>query len=433
MTAYIYRSESLSRRTFLKGAGVSLALPMLEAMTPVFARTPILPRVPNRFVAINAALGFHGPNLFPEKSGYEYEITPYLEELKHLRKDFTLFSGLSHSNQQGSSGHASEMTWLTAVERPGLAGFKNAISLDQLIAGKIGTKTRIPSINLGTGGGGQSISWNTNGVSIPSQSSPSKVYRKLFVQGTDKEIKEQLNHLNRGQSILDVIRGDARRLQGNLGQVDRDKLEEYFSSVRNLEKRLQQNKDWSGKPKPKVNYSETNDVQDRFDLLAKQQLMYDLMALALQTDSSRVMTFSLGAFNAVPSNIKGVKTDWHNLSHHGKDEDKIEELEIIEKAEFSLFADFLGKLKLHQEEGRSLLDGTSILFGSNLGNASSHDWRNLPIIVAGGGYKHGSFVAHDDKENTPLSNLFIPLAQRMGVEIESFGRSTASGFQGLEI
>ena len=433
MTAYIYRSESLSRRTFLKGAGVSLALPMLEAMTPVFARTPILPRVPNRFVAINAALGFHGPNLFPKKSGYEYEITPYLEELKHLRKDFTLFSGLSHSNQQGSSGHASEMTWLTAVERPGLAGFKNAISLDQLIAGKIGTKTRIPSINLGTGGGGQSISWNTNGVSIPSQSSPSKVYRKLFVQGTDKEIKEQLNHLNRGQSILDVIRGDARRLQGNLGQVDRDKLEEYFSSVRNLEKRLQQNKDWSGKPKPKVNYSEPNDVQDRFDLLAKQQLMYDLMALALQTDSSRVMTFSLGAFNAVPSNIKGVKTDWHNLSHHGKDEDKIEELEIIEKAEFSLFADFLSKLKLHQEEGRSLLDGTSILFGSNLGNASSHDWRNLPIIVAGGGYKHGSFVAHDDKENTPLSNLFIPLAQRMGVEIESFGRSTASGFQGLEI
>jgi hypothetical protein len=160
--------------------------------------------------------------------------------------------------------------------------------------------------------------------------------------------------------------------------------------------------------------------------------MYDLMTLALETDSTRVITFSLGAFNAVPANIERVKTDWHNLSHHGKDENKIDELEIIEKEEFSLFAKFLGDLKNHQENGSSLLKNTAVLFGSNLGNASSHDWRNLPIILAGGGYRHGSYFAHDSQDNTPLSNLFVPLAQRMGVSIDQFGKSTKSTIRGLE-
>ena len=160
--------------------------------------------------------------------------------------------------------------------------------------------------------------------------------------------------------------------------------------------------------------------------------MYDMIALALQTDSCRSITFSLGAMNAVPSNIPGVKTDWHNLSHHGKDEEKIGELEIIEKAEFKLFGEFLTKLKGVKENGKHLLDHTAILFGSNLGNASSHNTKNLPVIVAGGGFKHGSYVAHDAADNTPLCNLFVPLAQRMGVKTEKFGSSTKSTIRGLE-
>jgi len=241
-----------------------------------------------------------------------------------------------------------------------------------------------------------------------------------------------VNNLDRGKSILDVVLGDAKSLRSNLGHRDKEKLDQYFSSVRELEVRLEQNKEWARKPKPGVSYEEPKDVQDRYDLLSRQKLMYDLMSLALKTDSTRVITFSLGAFNAVPTNIDGVKTDWHNLSHHGKDENKIDELEIIEKEEFSLFAKFLGDLKSHQENGSSLLTNTAVLFGSNLGNASSHDWRNLPIILAGGGYSHGSYVAHDSQDNTPLSNLFVPLAQRMGVSIDQFGKSTKSSIRGLE-
>ncbi|HBN75892.1 MAG TPA: hypothetical protein DD473_08750, partial [Planctomycetaceae bacterium] len=197
--------------------------------------------------------------------------------------------------------------------------------------------------------------------------------------------------------------------------------------------RIGQSESWAKRPKPAVDYAPPQDVADKVDILAKQRLMYDMMALALQTDSSRVMTYALGGLNAVPSNIPGVKTDWHNLSHHGKDDAKIEELKIIEENEFIVFNEFLIKLKAVDEQGKTLLDNTSILFGSNLGNASSHDWHNLPIIVAGGGYRHGAYVAHDEKNNTPFANLFVTFAQRMGLEIDQFGSSTAAGIRGLEI
>jgi hypothetical protein len=229
-----------------------------------------------------------------------------------------------------------------------------------------------------------------------------------------------------------VVQGDAKALERSLGHRDREKLDEYLNSIRDLEIRLQQNKEWARRPKPKVDYTAPRDVTDKADVLAKQGLMYDMIALALQSDSCRTITFSLGAMNAVLSNIPGVKTDWHNLSHHGKDEDKIDELEIIEKAEFKLFGEFLTKLKDVKENGKHLLDHTAILFGSNLGNASSHSTKNLPVILAGGGYRHGSYVAHDAKDNTPFCNLFVPLAQRMGVEIETFGSSTQSTIRGLE-
>jgi len=427
---YLATKTALDRRSFLKGSGVAVALPLLHAMTPAFTRAAASSTSPKRFVAMNASLGFHAPYLFPETPGKNYELTPYLEQLKEHRQDFTLFAGLSHPSQNGNNGHASEMTWLTSAQRPGLAGFKNTISLDQLIAKQIGAATRFPSLTLGTRG--KSLSWTANGVPLPAEQSPSTLYQKLFVQGTDKEITDQLKELEKGKSVLDVVQGDAKALERSLGHRDREKLDEYLSSIRDLEIRLQQNKDWARRPKPKVKYAAPKDITDKVDVLGKQRLMYDMIALALQTDSCRTITFSLGSLNAVLSNIPGVQTDWHNLSHHGKDEDKIEELEIIEKAEFKLFGEFLTKLKRVKENGKHLLDHTAILFGSNLGNASSHSTKNLPIIVAGGGYKHGSYVAHDANDNTPFSNLFVPLAQRMGLEIEKFGSSAKSTIRGLE-
>ena len=427
---YLATKTALDRRSFLKGSGVAVALPLLHAMTPAFTRGATASASPKRLVAMNAGLGFHAPYLFPEKAGSIGATTPYLKELKDHLKDLTLFSGLSHPSQNGNNGHASEMTWLTSAQRPGLAGFKNTLSLDQLMAKQIGAATRFPSLTLGTRG--QSLSWTANGVSLPAMTSPSKLYQQLFVQGTGQEIAEQVKQLDKGKSVLDVVLGDAKALERSLGHRDREKLDEYLGSVRDLEIRLQQNKEWARKPKPTVDYPTPRDIADKVDILGKQRLMYDMIALALQTDSTRAITFSLGAMNAVPSNIPGVKTDWHNLSHHGKDEDKIGELEIIEKAEFKLFGEFLTKLKGVKENGRHLLDHTAILFGSNLGNASSHNTTNLPIIVAGGGYKHGSHVAHDAKDNTPLCNLFVPLAQRMGVKTEKFGSSTKSTIRGLK-
>tara|TARA_B100000405_G_scaffold80544_1_gene55833 strand:+ start:170 stop:1453 length:1284 start_codon:yes stop_codon:yes gene_type:complete len=425
--SFIATKTSLNRRAFLKGTGATVALPFLSAMTPAFAKTAAAPK---RFVAMNAGLGFHAPNFIPTEAGANYKAPVYLEKLAAHRKDFTVFSGLSHPNSNGANGHTSELTWLTSAPRPGLAGFKNTISLDQLMARHIGAATRFPSMTIGARG--SSLSWTANGVQIPVQMHPAKIFRQLFVDGTEQEVAEELKNLERGRSILDTVLDDAKLLSISLGARDREKLDEYFTSVRELEIRLQQNKEWAKRPKPKVDYKEPQDVADRNDILAKQRLMNDLTLLALQTDSTRVIAYSLGGMNAVPSNIPGVRTDWHMLSHHGRDEQKIEELTRIEAAEFAVFSEFLTKLKGVKEAGGHLLDHTAILFGSNLGNASSHSWRNLPILLAGGGYKHGHHAAHDPENNTPFANLFVPLAQRMGVEIDQFGSSTASTIQGLE-
>ena len=419
----------LERRHFLQGAGAVVSLPLLESLAPASAARADHAGAPPRTVTICGGLGFHAPFLFPEKEGRDFQLTPYLELLKDHRNDFTLFSGLSHPQQNGNNGHASSLTWLTSAPRPGLAGFRNTISLDQHIAEHLGGVTRLPYLCLANDG--SSLSWTANGINIPAESSPSRLFKKLFVDGTPQEVAAQVRELKRGRSILDTVLGEAKQLRGSLGAQDKEKLGEYFSAIRDLEVRMGQSEVWAKKAKAKVGYPLPQDVADRKNIVAKQRLMYDMMVLALQTDSTRVITLSLGGMNAVPSNIPGVKTDWHNLSHHGKDESKINELRIIEEAEFKEFDRFLRQLKAVDEGGRSLLDNTAVLFGSNLGNASAHDWHNLPIILAGGGFRHGAYVAHDATNNTPLANLFVALAQRMGVENRSFGSSTAESVRGL--
>jgi hypothetical protein len=426
---YVSTRRALNRRYFLRGLGTAIALPSLEAMRPVFGAQVSTGPV-KRFVAMNAALGFHGPGLFPEAPGRDYALTPYLEKIKDHRNDFTLFSGLSHPNQAGNNGHASELTWLTSAQRPGLAGFKNSISIDQVMAKHLRGKTRVSHLALTTTH--NSLSWTDSGVQIPAEKSPARIFKTLFIDGTEKEVAKELAELKRGHSILDTVMEDARKMKRTLSQKDGEKLEQYFSSVRDLEKSFEQSEEWATRPKPKVDAGTPEDISDKNDILAKQRQMYHLIALALQTDSTRVATFGLGALNSPPSNIQGVSQDWHNLSHHGKDDAKISELKLIEGAEFEAFNEFLTRLKETPEGGGNLLDATAVLFGSNLGNASSHDWRNLPVIVAGGGYRHGSYVAHDPKNNTPFANLFVPLAQRMGVEIERFGSSTKTSVRGLE-
>ncbi len=406
----------LDRRAFLRGTGTVLSLPFLEAMVPAFATRAqaMTAQPPQRFVAMCATLGFHTPFLFPKETGTDYTLTPYLEPLKDLKNDFSVISGLQHEEQNGANGHTSEMTWLTSAKHPGLAGFKNTISIDQLIAEHIGSQTRFPSLIFGTGS--DSMSWSASGVPLPAESSPSNAFRQLFVDGTKTEIEAQVRGLTRGRSILDTVMGQAKKLGGELGKRDQEKLDEYFSAVRDLEGRLVQNEAWVQRPKPKVDAKPPTDVQSRTDAIGRMNLMFDLIVLALQTDSTRTITLRLSGMNAVPE-IEGVKNDWHNLSHHGQDPEKIEELKVIEKAEFTALAAFLTKMK-----SASLLDSTSVMFGSNLGNASAHSTANIPLLLAGGGYRHGRHITID-KEKHVFSDLFVSLAQRLGAEVGKFGFS----------
>lgn len=408
-----------------------LGLPLLEAMTPIMGRAAEsgVRQSPKRFVAACATLGFHAPFLFPTAAGRDYELTPYLQTLKDHRNDFTVFSGLSHPEQQGNNGHASELTWLTSAQRPGLAGFRNTVSLDQFIAEKIGIETRFPYLALSTSG--RSMSWTSSGVEIPGETSATRLFKSLFIDGAAAEVAGEMRQLQRGRSILDTVLGEARKLERDIGPRDRQKVDEYLTAVRDLETRLQQSQEWVKRPKPATDASLPQDIADRNDAIGRQKLMNEMIVLALQTDSTRTITFQLSGMNAVPT-IPGVKNDWHNLSHHGKDPAKIDELRVIEEAEFAAFGEFLTRLKRVEENGRPLLDHTAVLFGSNLGNASSHDWHNVPTIVAGGGFRHGQHIAHDEKDNTPLANLLVALAQQMGLETDRFGSSTSSGIRGFE-
>jgi hypothetical protein len=411
----------MHRRGFLRGSGVSLALPLLDAVLP---RSRVAAATAHRtnMVCICTSLGLHAPLLFPKETGADYALTPYLEILKDVRKDFTLFSGLSHPDQTGANGHTSEMSWLTAA-RPGLAGFKNTVSLDQLAAEKIGLQTRFPSLVLGTGT--PSLSYTRGGVMIPAESRPSRVFAQLFLDGTPADIQQQLRKLREGQSIIDTVQDEVKSLTRSAGSADRDKLDEYFSSVRELEGRLAASEAWAHKPKPKVDLQPPRDITDGPDLIGRMQLLFDLVPFVLETDSTRVMTIFLQGSNGIPP-VKGVTTDHHNLSHHGRDPAKIEQLRLIEAAQIGVVRGLLAKLKTKHEAGTSLLDQTMVLFGSNLGNANSHDTRNLPILLAGGGFKHGRHVAFDANNNSRLRNLFVTMLQRLGVETDKFGSSTGT-------
>ncbi|MFK7820727.1 MAG: DUF1552 domain-containing protein, partial [Planctomycetaceae bacterium] len=409
------------RRTALKAAGVTVALPLLESMNRSIAHEPDQP--PKRMVLVCTALGLHPPSLFPKTTGTDYDTTEYLSLLKDHRKDFTLFSGLSHPDQSGKEPHDTEMTFLTAARNPGLGGFRNSISVDQVAANKIGRETRFSSIQLGTNTQ-ESQSYNRNGVMLPAWTRPSQVFARLFLAGTPAEVKRQRTQLATGRSILDAVAQQTKSLNRKASSTDRNQLDEYFSAIRQAESELTAAESWIDRPKPKVDIKPPTDIVDSTQLTDRIRAMLNLIPLILQTDSTRVVTVMIQDHLAVPK-INGVSAEHHNLSHHGQDSTKIAQLKIIETEFLKCFNGLLSGLSKRTETSTRLLDSTSVLFGSNLGNANAHDPTNLPIILAGGGYKHGRYTALDSKSNTPLCNLFVNLLNRMGVESDHFGTSTS--------
>ncbi len=409
---YISTRKSLPRRTVLKQAGISLGLPFLDAMTPAFAAsTPIKPK---RFVGVSLSLGLHNPYLVPKDKGSTYTPSPYLKSIQDIRDKFTVISGTSHPGVHG--GHTTEASIFSACPMGRNTNTKNTISVDQLMAKHLGDKTRFPSLVLNTGKN-SSPSYSENGTMIPAISDPQKLFTALFVEDSLKAKKQQIEIARRGKSIIDIVRSESKALERQLGPGDREKLDEWFTSVRELELRLRANASWINKPKPKgIKRPAAPSPNNAPDI---GRVFLDTVFLALQTDSTRFVTLHCSS-NPVRG-LKGVDESYHSLSHHGRSSKKIDQLAIVEQATIDSWADFLRKL-----QGAKLLDETMVLLTSNLGNASSHNNRNMPVLFAGGGYKHGQHLAFNTSNNYPLPNLYLSALQRLGMETEQFATSTST-------
>ena len=430
---HIADRRTLSRRTFLRGAGVAMSLPILDSMTPVFARAKE-PKTPQRMLAICNNLGLLPDRFFPVEGGTDFTLSPYLNELKDHRKNFTVLSGVSHPGVDGS--HSSDVSFLTCAPHPGGGGFRNSISLDQFIAGKIGHMTRFPSLTLGVNAsiGRRSLSWTDAGVLIPCENRASSIYKKLFLQGSKEEIERQISKLQLGESIMDTLAQKSKSLARRLSASDRDRLDQYTTAVREAEKRLVMARAWEHKAKPTTPIGIPSDPSNRNAFMQMTNLMYQMITLAFQTDSTRSITLLLDGNNSPAIKVAGTKiTDgYHNLSHHGMNQDKLEQLNAIDRSQMKLFGELIQNLKNIDEGKSNLLDNSVLMYGSNFGDANKHTTTNMPILVAGGKLKHGQHLAFDRSNNYPLPNLFVSMIQSMGIEVDKFATSTGT-MHGLNI
>ncbi len=405
-------------------------------MLPAFSRAASKEQPPRRFLGICNNLGLLPDKFFPkpDQTGRGYTLSPYLELLKAHRTDFTVFSGVWHPDVDG--GHPADNCFLTAAPHPGNGSFRNTISLDQFAAERIGHLTRFPSLTLGVNvsQGSRSLSWTGSGALIPCEEKPSEVFKRLFLQGTPTEIAEQERKLALGQSIMDAVAGQAKSLEHDLGAHDRERLDQYFTGVRDLELRLGKSREWERKPKPVVKTKPPLDPTTPREYMEKARLMYDMAQLAFETDSTRMITLMLDSVNSPTLEISGASiTDgYHSLSHHGQSPKKLEQLETIDREHMKLLDHLFTQLKTTREKGGTLLDHSMILYGSNLGNANTHVTTNLPVLLAGGGFNHGQHLVFDRERNYPLPNLFVSMLQRLGLDVAAFSSSTGT-MRGLEM
>lgn len=425
-------ARPLPRRSFLRGAGVTLALPMLDCMTPVWAQAPAPPR---RMLIIANNLGVLPKFFFPQTAGKNYELSPYLTALAESRGDFTVFSGLSHPGVTG--GHSADNCLLTAARGAFKSGFRNSISFDQFVADKLGPVTRFPTLNLGVNidKGNRSLSWTRDGVLLPAEDSPSKLYERMFLQGDKEAVARQIHRLERRGSILDALLDESKRFGRELGAADKARLDQYVTSVREVEERLQNARAWELKPKPVPTQPPPADIQDRKLFFAKFDAMLSMAQLALESDSSRIVTLMADAFvtPAVKLSETTTSTDsYHGLSHHGQAEEKVRQLQEIDRLQMALLSKLLTNMAGKKENGERLLDSTMVFYGSSMGDANIHDNTNLPILLAGGGFRHGQHIVFKRDNNTPLCNLFVSMMQRMGVEADAFA-SSSGRLTGLEV
>jgi hypothetical protein len=395
-----------------------MALPLLDAMQPARARAGSGEAPPRRIVAIETNMGILPQFFFPEKPGADYPLSPYLERLSPHRQGFTVFSGVSLPGVTG--GHAAEKCFLTGTPHPERGGFRNWVSLDQVAAEQIGSRTRYPSLVLAVSNENPTLSFTRSGAPIPSEKSPAKLFQKLFQQGKPEEIAANVEALRQGRSMLDFVGEQAKRLNRSLAPGDQQRMDQYFTAVRDLEQRLHSAEEWEHRPKPQVDAKPPEDIQDAREFVQRTRNTFDVIKLALETDSSRVVSLFIDT------------TVIHNITHHGNRPEALAELRSKEEGQFDALKGFLDVLSETKEEGQPLLDRTMVLYGTCMGSANSHSNVNLPVLLAGGGFKHGSHLAFDTENNYPLSNLYLSMLQRLGIETDRFSTSTGT-MRGLEM
>ena len=402
----------LSRRRFLQGTGIALSLPAFDSFA---AGLSAAKKPPRRLVCIGNHLGFYPGNFFPKAVGKDYVAPSTLTPLAAHRDQLTVFSHLDHGL---NGGHKAVQGFLTSIKKEEAAGFpgKN-ISLDQVAAEHVGSSTRFPSINTGISRG-TDMCWSRAGVHVPPINNPATLFRGLFVNSPQGAREAERMRLKHRVSVLDALRDSARALNRTLNAADRGKLDQYLTSVRDVERRLQMSKEWLNRPKPKAPIDEVLDEErQHIDEVA---LLYDLMALALQTDSTRVATLETGlGFRTAELDLGG----YHGLSHHGKSKDRIGQLQIVEAFLTTKLSNFISRLK-----EAKIFDNTLVVFGSGMSDGSRHSNRNLPVLLAGGGFKHQGHVVcpTEQHKRVPLSNLWLSVLQWFGSETDRFGRSTGT-------
>lgn len=412
-------SRAISRRMLLRGAGALIGLPLLEAMMPAFAASTPTPKPPRRMVAIVTNMGIMPQFFFPEKSGKDYETTPYLAKLAAHRTNLSVFSGLSHPGVAG--GHQADRCFLTGAPHPERGGFRNTISLDQYAAEHIGTETRYPSLALAMSNeGGPTLSYTRSGAPISPDKSPRKLFEKLFVRGNADEVAASVEALRQGRSMLDFVSDQSKRLNRSLSAEDQRRMDQYFTSVRELEQRLHNAEAWQHSPKPSVKAAPPEELDDAKEFVRRTKLTLDVAKLALETDSTRLITLYIDT------------TVLHNITHHGNRPEVVAELRAKEEAQLDVLNGFLNQLTVTPEQNQTLLDRTMVLYGSHMGSANSHSNINLPVLLAGGGFRHGVHLAFDRTNNYPLANLHISMLQRLGIETHEFSTGKTR-MRGLEL
>ena len=419
--------KCVNRRTFLKGTGGAIMLlPLLEVDAAKSSS-----KVPKRMVAAGTFYGLMPHLFFPKNTGSNYEMPKLLKPIADLRNDFSVFNGLDHGV---SGGHEATKYFLSGIPLTQIKNFNEAnISVDQKAAQFVGSATRFPSLVLGCKTGiSNYISWTKHGSQIRPISDLEQLYKLLFTAPNLKAKKQIQTNMIKRESVLDLVRDQAKAFSRELGKSDKEKLDQYFTSVRELENKVEQSRIWLNKPKPKTDYKLPRNTNS-MALKQMTPIIYDLMLLALQTDSTRVITLSFHSLGGSYGGIPGVSHNYHALSHHGQEQAPINELALIESFLIKEFGNFVKKLKAVKEpNGKTLLDNTMALFGSGMSNGNSHSNKDLPILLAGGGFKHGSHKNYKKgKEATPLNNLFLSMLQNFGLEIDKFNTSTGT-LSGLE-